>query len=198
MKLRLFRLPVLFSAVALLNSCSVVNKIESSPANETRIAGKPNNFLQLKSGEMLDVKDLRLKTGIFTSPHLLADGKKFKPSEIRAYQLNGLYAICEECLQCSRKGKVAKEVLPGFAKRIVTGKLNVYSRMYFNGAEAVEELYLQLGEDGRIFPYTSTDLAGIVQHNTQILQILNEKGKSAASKLQLAAEIYNRQQIVAR
>lgn len=198
MKLFLLRIPVLFSIAVMLNACSSVNNIYLNTGDDSTSSASNECFVQLKNGEIKYFKTLTLQTGIFTSPHLLADGKVIKSKEVRAYQTGGVYAICEECLQFGRKSKVAREALPGFAVRIVTGKMNVYSRMYFNGAEAVEELYLQLGDDGKIVPYKAAELSKLIQNNERAMEILNGKEKSISRKLQAVAEVYNRQGLVAR
>ncbi len=199
MKPFLLRIPVLFSIAVMLNACSSVNNIYSTTGDDSTSSASNECFVQLKNGEIQYYKTLTLQTGIFTSPYLLADGKKVINSKaVRAYQTGDVYAICEECLQFGRKSKVAREALPGFAVRIVTGKMNVYSRMYFNGAEAVEELYLQLGDDGKIVPYKAAELSKLIQDNARAMEILNGKEKSISRKLQAVAEVYNRQGLVAR
>ena len=111
MKPFLLRIPVLFSIAVMLNACSSVNNIYSTTGDDSTSSASNECFVQLKNGEIKYFKTLTLQTGIFTSPHLLADGKVIKSKEVRAYQTGGVYAIFEECLQFARKSKVARDCL---------------------------------------------------------------------------------------
>jgi hypothetical protein len=87
-------------------------------------------------------------------------------SELNAYQIDGVYAISEKQIENGHKSKLAIDALPGFAKRVVTGNLNVYSKKYFNGRAAVEEFFVQSGEKGKIFVYTPETLKAIMENKS--------------------------------
>lgn len=195
MKSLLPGIPVLMSIVVLFSACSTVNSVaftEKPAASE-----KADCFVQMKDGSIRNFSSLRLETGLFTTPHLVGDGKtKIEAKDVWAYQTPALYAICPQCLQSDRSSKVAKETLPGFAVRIASGKMNIYSRMYYNGAEAVEEFFVQLGNDGKIVPYKEEYITKLLKGNAHMLDVMSSKEKRLNKKLQAVAEIYNQSEIV--
>ena len=50
--------------------------------------------------------------------------------------------------------KISSETLPGFAVRIMKGKLNVYVKKYKNGARILDEFYFQQGNRREVLVYT--------------------------------------------
>jgi len=121
-------------------------------ANET---SKSVSFVKLKNGKTVFYNKLEIVKGVFTAPHLLANGSiKIKPSEIEAYQIEDHYAVSQKFIMNGHKSAVAVDALPGFAKRVVKGKLNVYCKKYFNGRFATDEFFLQSENDIRIYLYT--------------------------------------------
>ncbi|MFM6926607.1 MAG: hypothetical protein ACKOU7_13960, partial [Ferruginibacter sp.] len=139
---------VLISATILLNSCAVSkNSIEQpqanlKPVNET----SATCFVQLNNGSIQQFTTLKLVTGILTTPHLLADGKVvINSKDIIAYQDNKQYAVSSKILTSKRSSGISVETLPGFAVKVVSGKLNVYCRKYYNGTNTSDEYFLQNG-----------------------------------------------------
>ncbi|HSN62515.1 MAG TPA: hypothetical protein VLR49_16375, partial [Ferruginibacter sp.] len=157
MKKNLFNLLLLLGNIALLNACSTVNKVQPDKEADITISREKSSdcFIQKRDGSIVHFSSLKLVTGILITPHLLADGKIIiKSADITAYQNEDHYAISQEKLESSHRSKVAVDALPGFAVRIAKGSLNVYCKKYFNGAKAVDEVFLQYGDDGRILPYS--------------------------------------------
>jgi hypothetical protein len=89
-------------------------------------------FVQYTDGSIKNFSSLRLVTGVYKTPHLLADGKiKIYPGEITAYQNKDHFAISSTgFLDGTHKSNLAVETLPGFAVRIAAGHLNVYVKKY--------------------------------------------------------------------
>ena len=148
----------------------------------------------MKDGKIVYYKTLELKKGVFTSPHLLADGKiKIMPSEIVAYQNNEHYAVSQSTFKSGRKSYVAVETLPGFAVRVVRGKLNIYCKQYFNGRAAIDEFYIQAGTEGKIYVYSPELMKQLIKDNVEALSYFNqtEEEKEFSKKLQATAQLYN-------
>ncbi len=203
MKRKLLRLPVLVCTVALLSACSSVNKMPLERDSNSKNARERNVacFIQKADGSIQHFSSLKLVTGIFTTPYLLADGKtKIIAAEIEAYQNADHYAVSPEKLANGRKSKVAVEALPGFAVRIAKGALNIYCKKYFNGAKAVDELYVQMGDDGKIEAYSAERMAALVKSNPAAADIFNSKKKamSLTQKLQAVADVYNAGELISK
>ena len=190
-------MPVLLSIVLLFNACvtgknSVGDrKITGNDSKETNAAC----FVQLNNGTIKNYATLQLVTGMFKAPHLLADGKiKIHASEIKAYQNNDHYAVSQNTFCCGRKSYVAVETLPGFAVRIIKGKLNVYVKKFFNGQHAVDEYFLQSG-DGKIVPYSPEVMNDMVKSNSSAYDLFNSNVKKNTSntfeKIQAVAYLFN-------
>jgi hypothetical protein len=171
--------------------------VDSKKAKETTTSC----FIQKKDGSIQNFTSLQLVTGVFKTPHLLAEGKiKIDAKDVLAYQNNEHYAVSDANIEGERKAKVAIGALPGFAVRIAKGKLNVYSRKYFNGKNAVDELFIQDGNNGKIVAYTPELMASILKEHPEALQALNNKGRynNLAIQLQAVANIYNQDQLISK
>ncbi len=190
MKRILSRMGALLCSFAL-----VAASFAAEPLNDS----KSSCYILKKDGSIVPFKTLKLVTGLFTAPHLLADGKtKITGDSIMAYQDLEHYAVSQDYITNCRKSKVAVDALPGFAVRIAKGNLNVYSKKYFNGAKAVEEFYIQAGETGKIVPYNLAMMEELVKDQKEIKEILDSKDKTLAEKLQVIAEAYNQQQSITK
>lgn len=133
-------------------------------------------FVQLKDGAIKPYKSLRLVTSPFSTPYLLADGKfKVRGKEIVAYQTAEHYAISQQSFTSGRKSYVSTETLPGFAVRIAKGKINVYSKKYYNGVAAVDEYFIQQGEDGKIYAYTPETINQFIEEDPEALNFFMAK-----------------------
>ena len=171
--------------------------VNSKKAKETTTAC----FIQKKDGSIQNFSSLKLVTGIFKTPHLLADDKiKIEAKDVAAYQNNEHFAVSAENIEGERKAKVAISSLPGFAIRIAKGRLNVYSRKYYNGKNAVDELFIQEGNNGKIVAYAPELMATILKEHPEALQALNSKGKfnNFTLQLQAVADIYNQNQLMSK
>jgi hypothetical protein len=195
MKRLLYFLPlVLFSASTF--TASSKNTIAVFRNDEGIKPGKNEDqpcIVYKKDGSSTHYSSLKLVTGIFTSPHLLADGKiKILPGEIIAYQVGDLYVMSQIALGDTHPSKVATDVLPGFAKRISAGTINVYIKQIFNGAKAVEILFMQCGNQGIVEPFQYSVMESLIKEQPQALSILKANKKQVDSKTILAvAEAYN-------
>lgn len=133
-------------------------------------------FVKYKNGSVVYYQSLKLVKGLFATPHLLADGKlKINPSEILVYQNEHHYAISQTLITEGKKSAVAVETLPGFAIRLVKGRLNVFTKKYYNGNVAVAEYFVQLGNDGKIQKYTPELLKSIIKDDQHALNFFSKK-----------------------
>ncbi len=202
MKKNLPNLALAFMASSMISSCST-NQISASQRkveaqNSKEIAAA--SFVKMNDGTVKVYQSLKLVTGIFTTPHLLADGKfKIEPSSITAYQNNDHYAISQSMIAKGRKSYVAIETLPGFAVRVAKGKLNVYCKKFYNGRAAVDEFFLQSGNEGEILSYTPDLLKTMIKDNHEALTFFTtQKEKDIAKKLQATADMYNQSQFMSK
>lgn len=196
---------IVFAAV-LLNSCTVQNNI-SKVYQEENTAILPANankatetYVVLNDGTINRYQSLKLVTGVFTSPHLLADGHiKIATQSVKAYQTDAGYAVSQTIIPNARKSYVAVDALPGFAIRVVQGKINVYAKKFYNGRAAVDEFYIQAGEQGEIVKYNVDRFRQMLADNNQALQYFNNlKEKDLFKKLQVTASIYNQDQYMSK
>ena len=194
---------VFCSIVIMLNSCAVVKNAVDNPKaeaeNKSEIPGLC--FVQMNDGSIKQYGSLKLVTGVLKTPHLLADDKVIINSkDIMAYQSNRHYAVAAKILTSTKKGYVAVETLPGFAVKVISGKLNVYSRKYYNGANTVDEYFLQSGNDGYIIAYTKDVLKGMLKEDAKALEYFNSKSKvlPKSKKLFATIEMYNNSQMVTK
>lgn len=203
MKTALPAFVMLTCIIITLNSCSVgknsitTQKTAVEPPNEN----SASCFIQFKDGTVKQFKTLKLVTGVLTTPHLLADGKEIiKGKEIMAYQHNRHYAVSSQILTSTKTTAVAAETLPGFAVKVVSGKLNVYCRKYYNGTNTADEYFLQHGNDGYIVSYTKAVLKSMIKDDNKALEYFNSKAKITpkSKKILAVAELYNNGQLMTK
>jgi len=186
----------------LLNSCTVSkNSLEqyNSPIKDPK--NEISCFVQMTDGTIKNYVTLKLVTGIFKTPHLLADGNIIiKADEIKAYQNKEHYAVSQKEFTSLKQSYVAVDALPGFAVRVVRGKLNVYSLKYYNGHNATKKIFLQSGDDGQIVAYTPELMKELVKDNSEAYTFFNTKGKVAAvpDKVLATAELYNNSKLLSK
>ena len=203
MKKRLHQSAWLVCMLFGLHSCST-NSISQSQKKAEKLHSKDETvacYVELNDGTIKEYKTLRLVTSPFSTPYLLADGKtKYKASDIKAYQNKEHYAISQRSFIAGRKTHVATETLPGFAVRIIKGRLNVYSKKYVNGQFAVDEYYLQIGKNGMIQPYTEELMSALVKDNTEAYWFFTNTGFKShmPEKLKTTAKMYNGEQYMTR
>lgn len=173
--------------------------ITSAPINKLIDRKYPKTgskyFVVFNDGSIKSFSSLKLVTGLFKTPHLLADGNQvIYAGDIKAYQNQDHYAISEKEFSASKKpSKVAKDALPGFAVRVASGKINVYSLKYYNGQNATEKFFLQVGDDGQIVAFTNELFNDLIKDNNEALVYFNDKkqANSINKKLLLSVDIYN-------
>ncbi len=133
-------------------------------------------FVEMNDGTIKPYKSLKLITGVMKTPYLLADGKHhISAKEIKAYQNHSHYAISQQGFTSGRRTYVAKEALPGFAIRIAKGKVNVYTKKYYNGVAAVDEYFVQMGDDGQILAYTTETMNLMIKDDPEALDFFMAK-----------------------
>lgn len=204
MKNYLYPLACLFCGMISLNSCKTSN-ISGQERREAFAGSKETNstgcFVKFNDGTLKSYKTLRLVTSPFGTPYLLADGKeKIKAAQITEYQNHNHYAISQRIFCDGKITHVATETLPGFAIRIVKGKLNVYCKKYYNGQVAVDEFYLQAGKDAMILSYTPERMNELVKDNTEAYNLFNNKKFKGplTEKVQATAQLYNSNQLISK
>lgn len=202
MKKQLQLLVAIGCAVTLTQSCAVssVSSAEKeavvNPAKETNATC----FVEMKDGSIRYFKSLKLVTGVFSSPHLLADGKeKISSADIKAYQDANHYAISQEMFKDNIRSKSAVETLPGFAVRIAKGKLNIYCKKYFNGTGTAEQLFVQEG-NGAIMAFTPEVMSGLLKDHPEASEFFqaNKKMTPASKRLQATVALMNNQPLLSR
>ena len=176
------------------SSCSnTICVYKTDPLNASKVSNS-SSFVKLKNGRTVYYNKLEIIKGVFTAPHLLANESiKIKPSEIEAYQIGDHYAVSQKYIMNGHKSAVAVDALPGFAKRVVKGKLNVYSKKYFNGRFATDEFFLQSENDSRIYAYTPELFKQMIQDNEAASSYYQKEtvGVEPSKKITTTAEIYN-------
>jgi len=193
----------LISATILISSCTVSKNAAEpqqatfKPVTET----SAGCFVQLNDGTIRQFTTLKLVTGILTTPHLVGDGKAVIYSkDIIAYQDARQYAVSAKVLTSKKSGSVSVETLPGFAVRVLSGKLNVYCRKYYNGTNTSDEYFLQNGNDGYIVAYSKEVLKNMLKDDINASAFLNSKTKVSprSKKILTAVEIYNKGQMMTK
>lgn len=153
-------------------------------------------FVKYKDGSVKEFSSLELVTGFLKTPHLLANGNTtVKAEEISAYfDSKGRYAISTQSFSEKKMGKVATEVLQGFALQIVKGKINLYSVKMYNGRHTIVKFYLQDGDNGAIAPYSPELLSSLIKNDAEVSGFCDGKldAKNGAKCLVAAVEMYNR------
>ncbi len=187
---------LLCSALIFLNSCSVSkNSVLQPKADMENGNGTTNSCFVVKTdGSRQTYSTLKLVTGVLITPHLLADNKiVIEAKDVLAYQDNKRFAVSQKLLLTTKTTYIASEILPGFAMKIASGRLNVYSRKFYNGGNAATEYFVQTGDDGDILPYSRTVMAELLKDNSKASDFYNSKVKISpeSKKLMTAVEIYN-------
>jgi hypothetical protein len=191
MKTSLIYLGIAIFIALLLGSCASnkitaelpKNNMEASKYNTQNDAEKTICFVQLKDGSIQYYQQLKLVTGIFVSPHLLADGKtKFSASDIVAYKDADHYAISQNDFYKKAKAHVATDVLPGFAVREVKGILNLYSLQFYGSGNIYKKYFLQRGAEGKIIPFSADLLNEYAKDNVEIMNIIKKSKKKINPK----------------
>ena len=202
MKKVLYTISVLLCANIFFQSCATNKSIAQRITEfESATADDPVCFVQLNDGTIKYYTTLKLVTGVFTSPHLLADDQvSIKASEIKAYQNKDHYAISQKTFTTGKRSAVATETLPGFAIRVVKGRLNVYCKKFFNGERAVDQYYLQSGDDGDIVVYTPALMNDLVKNDAAALSFFNTKKVKdhMPEKLLATVQLFNNNQLVSK
>ena len=191
------------SLLVLLNSCSTGKNTVDQNKAETAV-NRPVSadcFVEWNDGKIQQYTSLKLVTGILITPHLLADNKVIIHSkDIMAYQDKEHYAVSSKVLNSKKKALVAAEVLPGFAQKVVTGKLNVYIRKYYNGANTANEYFLQQGQDGFIVAYSKDILKSMLKEDKKALDYFNSSTKLSpeSKRILTTIEMYNNNQYISK
>lgn len=185
-----------------LNSCaSSKNSIDQPKTTAETSKEQGSCFVQLNDGTVKNYSSLKLVTGVFKTPHLLADDNVvISPADIKAYQSKDHYAIAQKAFTLSKPSYVAVEVLPGFAVRVAKGKLNVYSIKFYNGHNTTEKFYLQYGDDGQITAYTPELMKSLIRDNSEAFNFFSGKNKSVPlpKRLLATADIYNNSRYISK
>lgn len=187
------RLVALFCLFVFLNSFSTNPTVTPKEALSC--------FVEYNDGTIKQFTTLELVTGLFKSPHLLADGEiVIKADEIKAYQDKDHYAISQKVFTELRPSKVAVDALPGFAIRIAQGKLNVYSLKFYNGHNASEKLFVQSGDSGQIVSCTPELLKELIKDNADAIAYLTTKEKKTAEvkKMIEVVDMYNTSALITK
>lgn len=194
-------LAALLCGTILLNSCTVSKNSTSIDEIKTITEGSASCFVKLNDGTIKQFTTLKLVTGVLTTPHLLGDDKVvINSKDIIAYQNNKHYAVSSKILTSTKSANVSVETLPGFAVRVLSGKLNVYARKYYNGSNTADEYFLQSGNDGYIIAYSKTVLKNMLKEDVKASEYLNSKTKvtSRSQKMLTAVEMYNSGQMMTK
>ncbi len=159
--------------VLLFSSCSVNKTLTNQSSFDFNSKDADQiPYVRFKNGKMLYCQTLELKKGIFTSPHLIGDGwYKIETADVAEYKLNGQLAMSEEKLNDKKHSNVSIGALPGFAVQIVKGNLNVFHRKYFNGRNAVNRYYLQIGNEGPIMLYNAKSMKELIATHEELSQL---------------------------
>ncbi len=202
MKKLLSTLALLLCVIFLLQSCATSKNTLDDRKADIQNSKEENysSFVQMNDGSIQNYGSLKLVTGVLVTPYLLADGKiKINAKDIKAYQNDEHYAVSQTLLVTGRKSRVAVETLPGFAVRMVKGKLNVYCKKFYNGQRVVDEYYLQAGSDGEIQKYSASLLNELIKDSPEAYAFFNTKKKgSMAQKLQIAVLLYNDNELMTK
>jgi hypothetical protein len=186
----------LFTSICLLGSCSGTRQasMERKIALQNSKKEISNCFVEMTDGTIKNYSSLKIVTGIYKSPHLLADGKiKIYPHEIISYQNQDHFAVNAGGFSMGgHKSNIASETLPGFAVRIATGRLNVYIKKYKVSDRVVDEYYLQEGE-GQVLAYTPELMDALIKNSPEALDFFNNNRKriKLTKQLKLTASIFN-------
>jgi len=203
MKKLIYLIAFLFTTAVLFSSCSVskLSKFELKPEVLESKELFSGTFVKLKDGSVVNYNSLKIVKKPFSSPHLLANGKiKIKGSQIIAYQNEDHYAVSQNIFSSGRKSFIAKRTLPGFAVRLVKGKINVYCKPFYNGNAAIDEYFIQSSLDGKIQTFSPELMQRMLQDNKIAFDYFmgNDTNEEASVKIQTAVELYNNNVIVTK
>ena len=187
----------------LLNSCATTQNSVDQPKTETESTGPVSSscYVIKTDGSTQLYSSLKLVTGVLVTPHLVADKNTvINAKDVMAYHDGKRYAVSQKLLSTTKTSYVAAETLPGFAVRIAKGKLNVYSRKYYNGNTTVTEYFLQNGDEGQIIAYSPAAMKELVKDNARASEYYNSKVKVSpkSKKLLVTADIYNNPQYISK
>ena len=200
MKKIIYSFPILLIVTILLGSCATDRSIAQRINDFSKASPAENQcFVQKNDGSIQYYSTLKLETGVFTSPHLLADGQvKIKANDIKAYQTSEFYAISQKIFISGKISHVARKTLPGFAIRVVKGKLNVYCKKFFNGQWAMNEYFLQSGDNGEIKYYSPELLSEMVKSDAAAYNYFNNNKvkKDMQDKILATAKLFNDNKLV--
>lgn len=196
MKKNLYSITTILAFLVLLNSCAVNKEYLLQRKSDIKNAkdAATSCFVEFNDGTVKNYTTLKIIKGVMTTPHLLANGKiRIEAKDIRAYQNDEHYAISQSVFNPKRHSYVAVESLPGFAVRIAKGRLNVYVRKCYNTQKAVDEFFLQSGNDGQILEYSYTLMNDFIKNSPEALDFFNSKKDKTVKpkKLKVTAEIFN-------
>ena len=192
--------PALAVALCSLTSCAVSKMGADAPVDAKSANNQLPCFVELKNGSIRQFNTLKLVTGPFVTPHLLADGKeKLETAAIKAYQTNQLYAITQEVFVDNIRSKSAVETLPGFAARIAEGNLSIYCKKYYNGRTTAEQLFVQK-DGGEIFAFSPDLLETLLKDNAEAKELFKKTTKISpiSKRVTAVAELYNRNALLSR
>ncbi len=150
-------------------------------------------YVKMKDGSIRTYHSLTFERGLFVSPHLLANGvEKLSAIDIIEYRTKDVLAVSQSLLKGCKKSSVSTEVLPGFAKLVLSGPINVYVRKVFNGTVAVDQYFLQSGE-GDIQAYSPKLIHEMLGNNAAALQTFDQNISSSNlyNRLKDALNVYN-------
>lgn len=185
-----------------MQSCAVSSaaQMDKDAAVKTSKQNNAACFVEMKDGSTRYFKSLRLVTGVFSSPHLLADGKeKITAADIKAYQDANGYAISQNNFKDNVRSKSAVESLPGFAVRIAKGKINIYSKKYFNGTGTAEQLFVQK-ENGDILAFTPDVMNSLLKDHPEASRYFQSSKKitPVSKRLQATVALMDKQSLLSK
>ncbi len=193
MKTTILYLLIIAICVSLLvTSCAAgKNNVAITETPTENIIDKATCYVVLKDGTVKYYTTLKLVTGVFKTPHLLADGKvEILPAAIKEYKDAHYYAIDQKQFYTKVKTHVATNVLPGFAVREIKGNLNLYSIQFYNGSNVYKKYFLQNGNEGKILAYTPELLNEYANNNAEVKNFLAKK-KNKQKQLLAVINSYN-------
>lgn len=194
---------LLCTTIILFTSCAISkNSVDvHKPAFANKKEANSSCYVIKTDGSTQYYTSLKLVTGVFVTPHLLADNKiVINAKDVLVYQDKHRYAVSQKLLTTSKTSYVATETLPGFAVRVASGKLNVYTRKFYDGRNIVKEYFLQSGDEGQIIAYSAELMRDLVKDNVTASDYFNSKIKISpkSKKLMATADIYNNSQLLSK
>lgn len=156
--------------ISILVARSFAGNIELPNQAKSEQAPLSACYVKLKDGSYKTFQTLTLEKGLFVSPHLLADGKeRISARDILEYRSGDILAIAPSQLKSNRHSNVSVNALPGFAVKVITGPISVYTRKLYNGTVTTEEYFIQVG-DAPIQTYSAQLMREMLNHNVLALQ----------------------------